>query len=54
MGERSSPRAIRTCPFVWGYVLVAVGLFLWFWPVLTGNPISRTAWQARVWFRGWV
>ena len=41
-------------PFVWGYVLVAVGLFLWFWPVLTGNPISRTAWQARVWFRGWV
>jgi dolichyl-phosphate-mannose--protein O-mannosyl transferase len=41
-------------PFVWGYVLVAVGLFLWFWPVLTGNPISRTAWQARVWFRGWI
>jgi dolichyl-phosphate-mannose--protein O-mannosyl transferase len=41
-------------PVVWGYVLLAVGLFLWFWPVLTGNPISRTAWQARVWFRGWV
>lgn len=41
-------------PFVWGYVLVAVGLFLWFWPVLTGNPISRTAWRARVWFRGWI
>jgi dolichyl-phosphate-mannose--protein O-mannosyl transferase len=41
-------------PFVWGYVLLAVGLFLWFWPVLTGSPISRTAWQARVWFRGWI
>ncbi len=41
-------------PFVWGYVVIAIGLFLWFWPVLTGNPISRTAWQARVWFRGWV
>ena len=41
-------------PFVWGYVLVAVGLFLWFWPVLSGNPISRSAWQARVWFRGWI
>jgi dolichyl-phosphate-mannose-protein mannosyltransferase len=41
-------------PFVWGYMVLAVGLFLWFWPVLTGNPISRTAWQARVWFRGWV
>jgi dolichyl-phosphate-mannose-protein mannosyltransferase len=41
-------------PFVWGYVLLAVGLLLWFWPVLTANPISRTMWQARVWFRGWV
>lgn len=41
-------------PFVWGYLFVTVGLFLWFWPVLTANPISRTAWQARVWFRGWV
>ena len=28
------------------------GCSSWFWPVLTGNPISRTAWQARVWFRG--
>jgi dolichyl-phosphate-mannose-protein mannosyltransferase len=41
-------------PFVWGYVVVAVGLFLWFWPVLTANPISRSMWQARVWFRGWI
>jgi len=41
-------------PFVWGYVVVTVALVLWFWPVITGNPISRTAWQARVWFRGWV
>ncbi|MGZ5305590.1 MAG: dolichyl-phosphate-mannose--protein mannosyltransferase [Actinomycetota bacterium] len=41
-------------PFVWGYVLLAVGLFLWFWPVLTANPISRTMWQTRVWFHGWV
>jgi dolichyl-phosphate-mannose-protein mannosyltransferase len=41
-------------PFVWGYVLLAVGLLLWFWPVLTASPISRAMWQARVWFRGWV
>jgi len=41
-------------PFVWGYMLAAVGLFLWFWPVLVGSPISRAMWKARVWFRGWV
>jgi dolichyl-phosphate-mannose-protein mannosyltransferase len=41
-------------PFVWGYVVTAVGLFAWFWPVLTANPISRTMWRARVWFQGWI
>ena len=41
-------------PFVWGYVLVAVGLFVWFWPVLTAHPITDTMWRARVWFRGWI
>ena len=41
-------------PFVWGYVVLAVGLFVWFWPVLTARVISDTAWHARVWFRGWI
>lgn len=53
-GERVESTRHPYLPFVWGYVLVAVGLFLWFWPVLVGSPISRTMWKARVWFRGWV
>jgi dolichyl-phosphate-mannose--protein O-mannosyl transferase len=41
-------------PFVWGSVVLAVGLFAWFWPVLTARMISDTAWRARVWFPGWI
>jgi len=53
-GERVESTRHPYLPFVWGYMLVAVGLFLWFWPVLVGSPISRAMWKARVWFRGWV
>jgi dolichyl-phosphate-mannose--protein O-mannosyl transferase len=53
-GERIESARHPYLPFVWAYVLVAIGLFLWFWPVLTANPISRTMWRARVWFRGWI
>ena len=53
-GERVESARHPYLPFVWGYVVIAVGLFLWFWPVLTANPISDRLWQARVWFRGWV
>lgn len=35
-------------------IAVAVGLFLFFWPVLVGDPISKEAWDARIWFRGWI
>jgi dolichyl-phosphate-mannose-protein mannosyltransferase len=41
-------------PLVWGYVIGAVGLFVWFWPVLTAHDLSLTMWRARIWFRGWV
>jgi dolichyl-phosphate-mannose--protein O-mannosyl transferase len=41
-------------PVVWGYVLLAVALFVWFWPVLTAHPITDTMWRTRVWFRGWI
>ena len=53
-GERVESARHPYLPFVWGYVLLVAGLFLWFWPVLTANPISRTMWRARVWFRGWI
>jgi dolichyl-phosphate-mannose-protein mannosyltransferase len=53
-GERVESARHPYLPFVWGYVLAATGLFLWFWPVLVANPISRSMWRARVWFRGWI
>ncbi|MEP6973072.1 MAG: phospholipid carrier-dependent glycosyltransferase [Actinomycetota bacterium] len=53
-GEQVESTRHPYLPFVWGYVAIAVGLFLWFWPVLTANPISDKLWQARVWFRGWI
>ena len=41
-------------PIVWGYLALCVGLFVWFYPVLTGIPISLTHWRLIVWFRGWI
>lgn len=35
-------------------VAVSVALFAFFWPVLTATTISTDAWQARMWFRGWI
>jgi dolichyl-phosphate-mannose-protein mannosyltransferase len=34
--------------------VVAVGLFVFFWPVLVGAPIPTEAWQHRIWFGRWV
>jgi dolichyl-phosphate-mannose--protein O-mannosyl transferase len=31
-------------------VFMAVGLFVFFLPVLTGRTISVTMWRARIWF----
>jgi dolichyl-phosphate-mannose-protein mannosyltransferase len=41
-------------PFVWIYLIVAVGLFWWFWPVLTGGRISDLHWHTIVWFVTWI
>jgi dolichyl-phosphate-mannose--protein O-mannosyl transferase len=41
-------------PIVWAYLILAVGLFAWFWPVLVGSRLSDTMWRARVWFPGWI
>jgi dolichyl-phosphate-mannose-protein mannosyltransferase len=35
-------------------VLISVGLFVFFHPILVGDLISKTAWQARIWFGSWV
>jgi dolichyl-phosphate-mannose-protein mannosyltransferase len=38
----------------WAFVAAAVGLFIWFWPVLTGGTLTDAMWRARLWFRGWI
>jgi dolichyl-phosphate-mannose-protein mannosyltransferase len=50
--ERSTLHPYR--PFVWGYVALAIALFVFFFPVLTGAELSKTAWQLRVWLPGWT
>lgn len=50
--ERSTLHPYR--PFVWAYVLLAIALFIFFFPVLTGGELSKTAWRLRVWLPGWT
>ena len=41
-------------PTVAALLIVAVGLFVFFWPILTAQHISREAWELRIWFGSWV
>jgi dolichyl-phosphate-mannose--protein O-mannosyl transferase len=41
-------------PIAVGFVVLAVGLFVWFWPVLTGGPLSNEGWTLRAWFPSWT
>jgi dolichyl-phosphate-mannose--protein O-mannosyl transferase len=46
---------VRALAPVAGFLIVAaVGLFLFFLPVLTGKPVSYDMWKARIWFPNWV
>jgi dolichyl-phosphate-mannose--protein O-mannosyl transferase len=35
------------------YVAVVAGTFVFFWPVLTGAPLSNAEWVQRMWFPSW-
>ena len=35
-------------------LVAAVGVFVFFWPVLVGDRISLDAWNMRMWLPGWV
>jgi dolichyl-phosphate-mannose--protein O-mannosyl transferase len=49
------PRVVRPyLPVAIGFVVVAVGLFVWFWPVLTGGPLGDADWARRAWFPSWT
>jgi dolichyl-phosphate-mannose-protein mannosyltransferase len=49
-GSRSRPYL----PVAVAFVVVSVGLLVWFWPTLTGGPLSDAAWRLRAWFPSWV
>jgi dolichyl-phosphate-mannose--protein O-mannosyl transferase len=57
-GLRSTFEGARTVrpylPVAVGFVVVAVGLFAWFWPMLTGGPLSDADWARRAWFDSWL
>ena len=40
-------------PVAWAVVVAAVGLFVWFWPVLTWMEISDAHLELILWFPGW-
>jgi dolichyl-phosphate-mannose-protein mannosyltransferase len=41
-------------PIAVAFVIAAVGLFVWFWPTLTGGPLSDEGWALRAWFPTWT
>jgi len=50
VGSEREERGIRPfVPLAVGVVGAAIILFAFFWPVLTGTPISTEAWQHRMW-----
>jgi dolichyl-phosphate-mannose--protein O-mannosyl transferase len=52
---RVGDREVRPlAPLVVLLVVVAVGLFAFFFPVLTGRTISYASWHQRMWFPGWI
>ncbi len=53
-GRPAVSRAYVYRPFVWAYLVAAVALFIWFWPVWTAGQISDVRWRAIVWFNRWI
>ncbi len=52
MGEGES--AVRPLlPVAVVFVMAAIGLFVFFWPTLTGGPLSGDALRLREWFPSW-
>jgi dolichyl-phosphate-mannose--protein O-mannosyl transferase len=35
------------------YVALVAATFVFFWPVLTGEPLSHAEWLRRMWFPSW-
>jgi dolichyl-phosphate-mannose-protein mannosyltransferase len=53
-GEPAISRAYVYRPFVVAYLIAVIGVFIWFWPVLTAGRISDLHWRTIVWFNAWI
>jgi len=53
-GEPAISRAYVYRPFVFAYLIAVIGVFIWFWPVLTAGRISDLHWRTIVWFNAWI
>ena len=53
IAESQASRRV-TIPAVGVVIVVAVGMFAFFWPLLTGETITYEAWGARIWLGGWI
>jgi dolichyl-phosphate-mannose--protein O-mannosyl transferase len=40
-------------PVAIAFVVIAVALFVWFYPTLTGGPLTTADWVKRAWFPSW-
>jgi len=52
--ELGTTRVRALAPLAAFLLVVAVGLFVFFLPVLTGRPISQGQWKLRMWFPTWI
>jgi dolichyl-phosphate-mannose--protein O-mannosyl transferase len=51
----NAARTVRPyLPVAVAFVVAAAGLFVWFWPTLTGGPLSDEGWLLRAWFPSWT
>jgi dolichyl-phosphate-mannose--protein O-mannosyl transferase len=53
-GEPAISTAYVYRPFVWVFLVAALAVFIWFWPVLTAGRISDLRYPTIVWFPGWI
>jgi dolichyl-phosphate-mannose--protein O-mannosyl transferase len=53
-GEPAVSQGRPYLPFVIAFVVAAVGLTIWMWPILSAGRISDARWRSIVWFRVWM
>lgn len=51
----AGPARRRRGVLVWGaYVVLAMAVFAFFWPIYVADVIPFSSWQQRIWFQSWI